>query len=127
MLATVTDDSRARAVLDDIDADDRVPPIDERTRALVTGFVESRPQVDPLIARFARGWQLSRMPAVDRTILRLATHELMTGATAPAIVIDEAVEFAKEWSTGDSGRYINGVLESIRQHLAQPEGEAPAE
>jgi len=58
------------------------------------------------------------MPVVDRTVLRLATYELIHEDTSPAIVIDEAVGLAKAMSTDDSGRYVNGVLESIRRELA---------
>ena len=92
--------------------------LDDFTRSLVAGVHQDRVRVDGLIARFARKWQISRMPVVDRTVLRLATYELIHEDTSPAIVIDEAVGLAKAMSTDDSGRYVNGVLESIRRELA---------
>jgi transcription antitermination factor NusB len=98
--------------------DHRVPPVDEFTRTLVQGVNDHRPQIDELISRFARRWSISRMPVVDRTVLRLATYELVHEPTAPAVVINEAVELVKSLSTDDSGRYVNGVLESIRKDVA---------
>jgi transcription antitermination factor NusB len=98
--------------------DDRVPPVDGFTRALVQGVDDHRTQIDELIARYARRWTINRMPVVDRTVLRLATYELLHEPTAPAVVINEAVELVKALSTDDSGRYVNGVLESIRKDVA---------
>lgn len=96
----------------------RPAQLDGFTRRLVLGVHEHRDEVDALISRFARRWQISRMPVVDRTVLRLATYELLHEPTAPAVTISEAVRLAREMSTDDSGRYVNGVLESIRRHLA---------
>ena len=107
-------------------ADGGAVEIDEFTRSLVLGVHDNRERIDGLIGRFARRWQVSRMPVVDRTVLRLATYELLYEITAPAIVIHEAVHLAKELSTDDSGRYVNGVLESVRQHLASGEGDIEA-
>ena len=59
------------------------------------------------------------MPVVDRTVLRMATYELLFEQTSPAVVINEAVELAKALSTDDSGRYVNGVLESVRKEIAR--------
>ncbi len=102
-------------------------PLDGFTRSLVTGVHDHRAEIDELIARYARRWQISRMPVVDRTVLRLATYELLHESTRPAIVIDQAVILAKGLSTEDSGRYVNGVLESIRRHLAEQDGPSGAE
>jgi transcription antitermination protein NusB len=95
-----------------------VPAVDGFTRALVEGVAGSAAQIDELITRFARRWTINRMPVVDRTVLRLATYELLNEPTAPAVVINEAVELAKSLSTDDSGRYVNGVLDSIRKDIA---------
>lgn len=119
-LQRLIDEPDARAMLDDADhltggADEA---IDGFTRALVLGVAEHRERIDALIARYARRWQISRMPVVDRTVLRLATYELLHEPTPPAVVIHEAVELAKALSTDDSGRYVNGVLESIRKDVA---------
>jgi transcription antitermination protein NusB len=103
-----------------------VAAIDGFTRVLVTGVHEHRAEVDELISRYARRWAISRMPVVDRTVLRLATFELLHEDTAPPVVINEAVELVKALSTDDSGRYVNGVLESIRKDIAARAAEATA-
>lgn len=126
-------DPRSRSMLDDVDpldvldaADVSVdsPPIDGFARQLVLGVAEHCDEIDALISRFARRWSIRRMPVVDRTVLRLATYELLHESTPPAVVIDEAVNAAKTLSTDDSGRYINGVLESVRKDLARSAGAA---
>ncbi|MEX0705766.1 MAG: transcription antitermination factor NusB [Nitriliruptoraceae bacterium] len=101
-----------------------VGPIDGFTRTLVIGVVNQRSDLDARITRFSRSWQVARMPVVDRTVLRLATFELLQQDTPAAVVIDEAVEFAKDLSTGDSGRFVNGVLEAIRRDLEASDLEA---
>lgn len=92
-------------------------PIDGFTRALVLGVAEHRAAIDELIGRHAHHWQVTRMPLVDRNVLRLAVYELQHEPTSPAVVINEAVELAKRLSTDDSGRFVNGVLESVRRSL----------
>ena len=90
-----------------------VPP-DKLAVLLVTGVEEHRARIDELIVQFAKGWSLERMPVVDRTVLRLATFELLERPEVPvAVVLDEAVELAKHFSTDDSGRFVNGVLAAI--------------
>jgi N utilization substance protein B len=96
-----------------------VPPLDDFTRTLVRGVVRERSSVETLIGRFARRWAISRMPVVDRNVLRLATYELLHEPTPPAVVIDEAIRLVKRLSTDDSGRYVNGVLESIRREIEE--------
>jgi transcription antitermination protein NusB len=90
------------------------------TRELVLGVDEKRDELDWLIGEYAEGWTVSRMAAVDRSLLRLACYELLFRPDIPAAVaIDEAVEAAKELSTEDSGRFVNGVLGRIaREHAA---------
>jgi transcription antitermination factor NusB len=102
----------------------RVPEIDGFTTTLVTGVADHLDELDELIGRYARRWQISRMPVVDRTVLRLATYELRYESTPPPVVIDEAVNLAKSLSTDDSGRYVNGVLESIRKELSSRDPDA---
>jgi N utilization substance protein B len=85
---------------------------------LVKGVAGRRAQVDSLVAGTAVGWEIGRMPIVDRTILRLATYELLDQPGTPvAVVIDEAVELAKEYSTDASGAFVNGVLSHIARQL----------
>jgi N utilization substance protein B len=84
------------------------------TATLVAGVIDHRAEIDALIEANAIDWTLDRMPAVDRSLLRLATFELRWGVDiAPAIAIDEAVELAKELSTDDSPTFVNGVLGRI--------------
>ena len=81
---------------------------------LVTGVAEQGPVIDALIVDHARNWELDRMPALDRAILRLATYELAFRPDVPTgAVISEAVELATRYSTDDSGRFVNGVLSAI--------------
>lgn len=86
----------------------------EAVGALLAGVGSSRESIDAMIAENAKGWPLERMPALDRAILRLAIWELTDRPDVPtAVVIDEAVELAKRFSTDDSGRFVNGVLATI--------------
>ena len=110
----------------DVSSGVEVAPLDGFTRALVQGVEEHRTEVEQLIARYARRWAISRMPVVDRNVLRLATYELLFEPTPAAVVMDEAIGLAKRMSTDDSGRFVNGVLESIRQQLAEEAAEADA-
>ncbi len=89
-------------------------PIDELTTLLVDGVAANGAELDPEIAAHATGWSLHRMPAIDRTVLRIAAFELAHRPDVPtAVVIDEAVELAKTYSTDDSGRFVNGVLSAL--------------
>jgi N utilization substance protein B len=75
--------------------------------------------IDPLIAETAERWRPERMAVVDRLILRLAVNELMTDSdTPPAVVIDEALELARTFSTEDAVKFINGMLDAIRKKRA---------
>ncbi len=85
---------------------------------LVAGVSAHREEIDGLIERFSRGWTLARMPVVDRSLLRIATYELAHRPDIPVgAVITEAVELAKQFSTDDSGRFVNGVLGQIAASL----------
>ncbi|HEX9994116.1 MAG TPA: transcription antitermination factor NusB [Acidimicrobiales bacterium] len=85
---------------------------------LVVGVTDRQREIDGLLRRFAKGWSLERMPAVDRAVLRMATYELGWRPDVPTgAVIDEAVELAKRYSTDDSGRFVNGMLARIAEEL----------
>lgn len=87
---------------------------DEFATELVVGVGENQADLDSVIAAHARNWDVDRMPALDRAILRLATFELIHRLDVPtAVVISEAVELAKSYSTDDSSRYVNGVLSAV--------------
>ncbi|MGI8333886.1 transcription antitermination factor NusB [Actinomadura scrupuli] len=83
---------------------------------LVEGAWEHRERIDELIATYAVGWTLDRMPAVDRTILRLGTHELLWVDDVPdGVAISEAVALATEFSTDESPKFVNGLLSRLQQ------------
>lgn len=85
---------------------------------IVEGVERELGRIDDLIDAHAAGWPLERMPAVDRSLLRIACYELLAEPEVPtAVVIDEAVELAKSYSTEDSGRYLNGVLSAVAGRL----------
>jgi N utilization substance protein B len=95
---------------------------EDLARALLEGVEASREAIDASIESNARGWALDRMPALDRAILRLAIYELMSRPEVPiAVVIDEAVELAKRFSTDDSGRFVNGVLAAVAKQTRSAE------
>ncbi|UOQ60820.1 transcription antitermination factor NusB [Leucobacter rhizosphaerae] len=86
-------------------------------REIVDGVTDHRDEIDELISSYAQAWTLERMPHIDRALLRLAAWEILHNPEVPAAVaIDEAVELAKEYSTDDSGRFVNGVLGRIAEH-----------
>ena len=76
-------------------------------------------EIDKLLARHARHWELNRLALVDRNILRLATYELRSGMTPVKVVITEALRLAQEFSTAESPRFINGVLDAIAKELSR--------
>jgi N utilization substance protein B len=87
------------------------PPVSEYAGELVRGVQAHRPQIDELLAQYAQGWTLDRMPAVDRNILRVATFELLWQDDVPdAVVISEAVQLARDLSTDGSSSFVNGLL-----------------
>jgi N utilization substance protein B len=87
---------------------------DEFAVELVRGVGETRTQLDELITAHARNWEIDRMPALDRALLRLACYELVHRPDVPTgAVISEAVGLAKRYSTDDSGRFVNGVLSAV--------------
>lgn len=89
-------------------------PADDLTALLVQGVQQHREALDAAIAAHAKGWSLERMPLIDRTVLRVAGFELLGRPEVPvAVVLDEAVELAKRFSTDDSGRFVNGVLSAL--------------
>jgi len=94
--------------------DAQVVSPDSVVRLLVLGVMEHRDDIDACISTHSTGWTIERMPAIDRNILRVATFELKHRSEVPtAVVLDEAVELAKRFSTDDSGRFVNGVLSAI--------------
>jgi N utilization substance protein B len=85
----------------------------------VLGVLRGRPaEVDGLIRRAAQRWELDRLAATDRSVLRIATAELMARPGTPArVVLDEAIEIARRFGSEDSARFVNGVLDQIARRL----------
>ncbi|MEV4439708.1 transcription antitermination factor NusB [Streptomyces sp. NPDC049577] len=97
-------------------SDDRQPPVNEYTMQLVEGYAERAARIDELIGTYAVDWALDRMPAADRSILRLGAYELIwEDGTPDAVAIDEAVQLAKEFSTDDSPAFVNGLLGRFKE------------
>ena len=86
---------------------------------MFSGVVENAAEIDRRIEENACGWKLERISRVDLAILRLATCELMQGSTPQAVVINEAVEMARQYSGEKSPQFVHGVLGSISRSLAQ--------
>jgi transcription antitermination protein NusB len=87
---------------------------------LVLGTLDYSDEADAIVVPLLEGWTLERLPTIDRLLLRMGTFELRCRPETPsAVVINEAVELAKKFSTEDSGRYVNGVLNAIATEKAQ--------
>lgn len=96
-----------------------VPP-DPYCAHLVEAVGAHQEEADRLVADASIGWAPERMAVVDRLVLRLATAELIDpDGPPPAVVLDEAVELAKEYSTDESGRFVNGILATVAERLAK--------
>ena len=94
------------------------PSVREYGKRLVLAALDQLEIIDALIQKYAMNWEMRRMAAIDRNLLRLAVGELRTFKDVPyKVVIDEAVEIAKIYGSEDSGKFINGILDSIRKEL----------
>lgn len=90
---------------------------DDFCRALATGVEERMDQIDRILGEISEHWSVTRMPLVDKNILRLATFELLYETDVPAsVAINEAVELAKVYGGDDSSKFVNGVLGRIAEH-----------
>jgi N utilization substance protein B len=116
-----------RRLLDD-------PKLCEFTEVLISGVKEHQAQIDSIISSVAENWRLDRMAAIDRNILRLGAFEMLFSPDVPAkVAINEALELAKRYSTAQSSRFVNGILDRLLQwqvqepkEPAQPSGESAA-
>ena len=93
--------------------------------SLFIGVLKHRDQMDTVITRTASNWRLERMAATDRNVLRLGMFEMTRMGTPPAIVIDEAIEIAREFGTENSPSFVNGILDKLIP--PQPTASSPAE
>jgi transcription antitermination protein NusB len=99
----------------------RDEPPDDFAVELVRGVHRHRAELDGLITANARDWTLERMPIIDRNVLRIGLFEILHLEDVPtAVAIDEAVELAKELSTDDSGRFVNGLLARVARAVPGP-------
>jgi len=88
--------------------------IRDYTSLLLQGISDNRRKIDELISTYAEGWDMDRMPAVDRNILRIGIYELLWSTKVPdSVAINEALELAKTLSTDESAGYVNGILGRI--------------
>lgn len=92
---------------------------------LLTRCLQNLDQVDSWIRRHAEHWRLERMAQVDRNVLRLAVTELLFADTPEAVVIDEAIEIARRFSTEDSAEFVNGILDSVVREMQSAEAAQP--
>ena len=98
--------------------EEEAPAVVDFARELVTGTVEHVEQIDVIIKRHAEHWRLDRMATVDRNLLRLATQEFLYDKETPkTVVINEAIEIARRFSSQESPQFINGILDSIKKEL----------
>lgn len=101
-----------------LSSDDLLPSAPDGFAAnLFEGVVKNADLLDALLREHAAHWTMERMSAVNRNLLRLAVQEMRAGETAPAVIIDEAVEIGRRFAGEDSTPFINGVLDSIKKQL----------
>ena len=102
------------------------PEPDPFMERLAAGTVSGAAEIDRRISGKSANWRLERMAVVDRNLLRLAIYEMTEVGTPAAVVIDEALELARQFSGEESVSFVNGVLDAIRRDLPPPEPTAPA-
>jgi transcription antitermination factor NusB len=92
----------------------------EYARLLVDGVIAKRHEIDKRIQEVARNWDLERMAAVDRNVLRIGTYELLYEEEIPVkVAINEGIELGKKFSTEASGAFVNGILDRIRKDVGK--------
>ena len=90
--------------------------LSEFTEGLIAGVKEHQPRIDAVISEVAENWRLDRMAAIDRNILRLGAYEMLYCPEVPArVALNEALELAKRYSTAQSSRFVNGILDRVLQ------------
>ncbi|MFA6316886.1 MAG: transcription antitermination factor NusB [Elusimicrobiota bacterium] len=113
----LTEENAFRAVNAEVDDDATL----EFTRRLFKGTILHRDSLDRRIGEIAANWDLKRMASVDRNALRMAAFELIhCPDTPPSVVINEALEIVKRFSTEDSVRFVNGILDKLKEDWLEP-------
>jgi N utilization substance protein B len=93
----------------------------EFAEPLLRGAIEKMPEVDAKIRTLADNWDFERLAVVDRNIMRLAIYEMLFCPEIPPVVsINEAIEIAKKFSTAESGKFVNGLLDRVKNELLRP-------
>lgn len=88
---------------------------------LIIGILDHIDEIDAVIKKYAANWDFSRITMIDRNILRIASYEIMYLNDIPSVVsIDEAVDIAKKYSTPDSGKFVNGILDKVKEEFNDP-------
>ena len=96
------------------------PKVRDFAELLFEGTIQNLKEIDKVIQQHTKNWRLGRMAAVDRNVLRLAVFELLWGDKTPGtVVINEALEIAKKFSTHESAQFVNGILDSIKNGLEE--------
>ena len=95
--------------------------VGEFAELLIRGVEQHRAELDELLQEYAQNWQLGRMGAIDRNVMRIALYEMLYCLDVPPVVsINEAVDIAKEFSSIQSGHFVNGILDRAKQDLKRP-------
>ncbi len=93
----------------------------DKTRAfankLFEGTAKEAGALDEIIGKHCENWRFERLAAIDRAILRLAIHELRGGETPPKVILNEAIEMAKKFSSEEAGSFVNGILDTIHKSM----------
>ena len=93
-------------------------------RELVQGVLDNKEKIDPMITEEAKNWEIDRMAATDRNVLRIATFELMEiSSNHPVVIVNEAIELAKTFGNSDSTKFVNGIADSLARKLRPEEME----
>jgi N utilization substance protein B len=101
------------------------PSVREFAQPLIDGMVAHLPELDERIARYTENYDINRISPVDRAVLRLAIYEMLHRDDIPPVVsINEAIELAKTFGGSDSGRFVNGILDRVKDDLSRPLREA---
>jgi len=100
----------------------------EYATSLIAGSLEKLEEIDKVLAGCAENWTLDRMAVVDRNVLRLGTYELLFGGSVPhKVAINEAINLSRRFSTEESGAFVNGVLDKIRELAPDDSGRTHAD
>ena len=115
-LADITDLTMEKALDGVLKSNDIEEKIKTFAKKLATETFAQRETLDQAIVKYSENWEMSRMAVLDRNLIRLGAYELLNELDTPvSVIIDEAVEMAKIFSTEDSGKFVNGILDKIKR------------